>query len=188
MRNILAYPTTDKERIETLERIKQDILNQKTIGDLRAEILQECIDTIKSNNTEMQLGADEKAIEKINYLENWYKQQQFRCREDALSHLAMAGLKPGMWSEWSSDPPPLKPYKNGFDLILCAILDVLTQEGNCAWAGDATSCVGQLVRAQLESRKRLLAVLERIAHSPNAEIEDLCQLAEDAILNEKPTE
>ena len=59
MRNILEYPITDKERIETLEQIKNNILAEESIGDLRAEILQECIDSIKSNNTEIQLGADD---------------------------------------------------------------------------------------------------------------------------------
>ena len=71
MRNILEYPITDKERIETLEQIKNDILAQETIGDLRAEILQECIELIKSNSVTIQLSADERTMERINKLEKW---------------------------------------------------------------------------------------------------------------------
>ena len=192
MRNILEYPITDKERIETLEQIKNDILAEETVGDLRAEILQECIDTIKSNHTKIELGADELALEKINELENWYQQQKHRARENVLSHLKMTGVEPGIWEEWASKnvttPPPLTTAKNGFDLVVCAVHDALTQDGVAAWDAYSASCIAQMIHVQLSSRKRLLAVLERIASSPYADINDLCQIAEDAIFDEKPNE
>ena len=118
MRNILEYPITDKERIQTLEDLKNEILAQDTVGDLRAEILQECIDLIKSNGATIQLAADDLARAKIESLQKFYQEQQHRARENVLSTLDSASLKPGMWAEWREDPPPIKCSKNGFDLIL----------------------------------------------------------------------
>jgi hypothetical protein len=185
MRNILEHPITDKERIDTLEDIKNEILAQDTVGDLRAAIVQECIDMIKSHGVTIQLAADDLAKNKIESLQTWYKEQQHQARENVLSTLASAELKPGMWAEWRNDPPPIKCSKNGYDLILLAILDALTQEGNAAWAGDATSCVAQIVKAQLNSRKRLILALEQIAHTSSSDCDDLRDIAIDAINNEK---
>ena len=188
MRNVLEYPITDKERIETLEQIKNDILAQETIGDLRAEILQECIELIKSNSVTIQLSADERTMERINKLEKWYQEQQHRARENILSTLKLAGLKSDMWKEWTNNPPPVNSYNNGFDLITCAILDALTDGGYCAWAGAGVNNVTRIVRAQFQSRKKLLHALENIADLQNADVEALRQIAKDAILNEKPIE
>lgn len=188
MRNILEYPITNQERIDTLKQIQADILAEQSVGDLRAEILQECIDTIKDKSARLQLSCDEEALNEITKLQTWHADRLYESRQQAGYFLKHNGLEPGMWAKWREDPPPLQAYKNSTDLILLAIIDVLTQEGIVAWPGDATSCVSQLVHAQLNSRKRLISALERIVHAYTADTDDLREMAEDAILAEKPIE
>jgi hypothetical protein len=184
MRNILEHPITDKERIDTLEDIKNEILAQDTVGDLRAAIVQECIDMIKSHGVTIQLAADDLAKNKIDSLQHWYKEQQHRARENVLSTLALLGFKPGMWTEYADDPPPLNTYQNGTDVVVLAILDALTQEGICAWNGKAISCVSQIIYAQIYSRKRLIVALEKIVLNLS-DTDDLREIAIDAINYEK---
>lgn len=188
MRNILEYPITNQERIDTLKEIQNEILAEESVGDLRAEILQECIDAIKDKNTRIQLSGDEEALNQITKLQTWYADRNYESRQQASYLLKQNGFNPGMWAKWREDPPPLKAYKKSTDLILLAILDVLTQEGIVAWPGDATSCVSQIVHAQLNSRKRLMSALERMAHAYTADADDLREMAEDAISAEKPIE
>lgn len=187
MRNILEYPITDKERIETLEQIKNDILAQDTVGDLRAEILQECIDAIKSNSVDMQLSADQRALEKIEELQQHIASVVPDSRKKALLFIRDNGHHAGMWVDWQNTPPPLDRYKNNKDVVSAAVLDALTEHGVAIfWANQGISCVSNMIDAQLNSRKRLLKTLERIASSPYSKSEDLCSLAEDAILDEIP--
>ncbi len=51
MRNILQYPITFKEKIDTLNEIKAKVLeeyrNTLIVGDLKGEIIQEVINDIK---------------------------------------------------------------------------------------------------------------------------------------------
>lgn len=50
MRNLLAYPITNEERLDILEQIKKNILEDQLFGDIRALVIQECIDHIKNIN------------------------------------------------------------------------------------------------------------------------------------------
>lgn len=186
MRNILEYPITNKERIEALKEIKNAILAEESIGDLRAYIVQECIDTIKNNNTTMQLSADELALQEIDKLKEWSNSRNSASRLQTVALLKQAGYEPGMWVEWVQDPPPLKAYKKTTDVILLVVLDALTQESIIVWHGAATRCVSQIIHAQLNSRKRLMSALERIANALSAESGDLRDMAKDAISAEKP--
>lgn len=186
MRNILEYPITNQERIEVLTDIKNKILAEETIGDTRATIVQECIDTIKNNHAITQLGADEVLIEENKKIKEWHSSRNVLSREQSNSNLIHLGLKPGMWAEWRNNPPPLNAYKKNTDLLVLAVIDALTQEGVIAWNGDATSCVSQMIHAQLDSRKRLLSALKRIANALNADADDLRDMANDAINDETP--
>lgn len=63
MRNILQYPITLKEKIDTLTKIKEDILteyrNLLVCGDMKAEIIQEVINDIKRLYNEKVRSGDE---------------------------------------------------------------------------------------------------------------------------------
>lgn len=49
MRNIIEYPVTTDEVITVLSSIRDDILAEQTIGDLRAYIVELVIRNIKNN-------------------------------------------------------------------------------------------------------------------------------------------
>lgn len=186
MRNIIEYPITNQERIDVLTEIKNKILAEGTYGDTRAEIVQECIDMIKSNHTTMQLGADDLVMQENEKLKEWNATRGDVSRQQSIASLIHNGLRPGIWVEWRNNPPPLNAYKKGTDLIVLAVIDALTQEGIVAWNGNATSCVSQMIHAQLNSRKRLLGALNRIANALSADADDLRDIAKDAILDETP--
>jgi hypothetical protein len=88
--------------------------------------------------------------------------QQARCREEVVKELRARGFAPNneadefklasertgdgrinlQWA-WRQEDCRRDPSE-----ILLAVLDGLTQEGNAAWNGDATSIVEQIVRIQ----------------------------------------
>jgi hypothetical protein len=75
-------------------------------------------------------------------------------RQTAIELCRINGFAPGMWARWRDSPPPLPDdTAAAWRETMCVILDALTQEGVPAWSGDGTSCVQQVLMAQIAARR-----------------------------------
>lgn len=85
----------------------------------------------------------------MNRIENWdaYSQSYKRWKEE----------HPGkefwdIWGKWRNNDPPLFHKLSQYDqeeIVIAALI----QEGICAWHGDATSIVSQIIAAQSKARE-----------------------------------